>query len=195
LGFRIVCQLFWLFFWDFNTVSILWFHIFAGRASLIGVCSALRPLFTSLRHFPSVPENALLIFLALAMLAGIITPPIIISGSANFDAKTEQYLVSTSLSKSSQVALQAWENKNSNAGILQLFAVFYQLSKLLASIYIRLHIILEPALCKNSSMLKLVRYILTCEQFRGWHVFRYHSCCYEGIGTVSLQLLCFDPSY
>jgi xanthine/uracil permease len=31
------------------------------------------------------------------MLAGIITPPIIISGSANFDAKTEQYLVSTSL--------------------------------------------------------------------------------------------------
>jgi NCS2 family nucleobase:cation symporter-2 len=39
------------------------------------------------------------------MLAGIITPPIIIAGSANFDAKTEQYLVSTSLSKFSQVAL------------------------------------------------------------------------------------------
>jgi hypothetical protein len=97
--------LFWLFSWDFNTVSILWFHIFAGRASLIGVCSALRPLFTSLRHFSNVPENALLIFLALAMLAGIITPPIIITGSANFDAKTEQYLVSTSLSKSSQVVL------------------------------------------------------------------------------------------
>ncbi|KAE9363492.1 Xanthine/uracil permease [Stipitochalara longipes BDJ] len=34
---------------------------------------------------------------SLAMLAGIITPPIIISGSANFDATTEQYLVSTSL--------------------------------------------------------------------------------------------------
>jgi NCS2 family nucleobase:cation symporter-2 len=34
---------------------------------------------------------------ALAMLAGIITPPIIISGSANFDAITTQYLVSTSL--------------------------------------------------------------------------------------------------
>lgn len=33
----------------------------------------------------------------LAMLAGIITPPIIIAGSANFDAKTTQYLVSTSL--------------------------------------------------------------------------------------------------
>ena len=31
------------------------------------------------------------------MLAGIITPPIIISGSANFSAETEQYLVSTSL--------------------------------------------------------------------------------------------------
>lgn len=34
---------------------------------------------------------------ALAMLAGIITPPIIISGSAKFDAITTQYLVSTSL--------------------------------------------------------------------------------------------------
>ncbi|RDL33623.1 Uncharacterized protein BP5553_07991 [Venustampulla echinocandica] len=34
---------------------------------------------------------------ALAMLAGIITPPIIIASSANFDAKTTQYLVSTSL--------------------------------------------------------------------------------------------------
>ncbi|KAF4631878.1 hypothetical protein G7Y89_g6255 [Cudoniella acicularis] len=34
---------------------------------------------------------------ALAMLAGIITPPIIISGSANFDTTTTQYLVSTSL--------------------------------------------------------------------------------------------------
>jgi xanthine/uracil permease len=34
---------------------------------------------------------------ALAMLAGIITPPIIIAGSAAFDKKTTQYLVSTSL--------------------------------------------------------------------------------------------------
>ena len=50
--------------------------------------------FKSLASFNLLPA-------ALAMLAGIITPPIIISGSANFDAKTEQYLVSTSLSKSS----------------------------------------------------------------------------------------------
>jgi xanthine/uracil permease len=34
---------------------------------------------------------------SLAMLAGIITPPIIIAGSANFDSSTTQYLVSTSL--------------------------------------------------------------------------------------------------
>ncbi|OKL57136.1 Purine permease [Talaromyces atroroseus] len=34
---------------------------------------------------------------ALAMLAGVITPPLIIAGSANFDTKTTQYLVSTSL--------------------------------------------------------------------------------------------------
>ena len=34
---------------------------------------------------------------ALAMLAGIITPPIIIASSANFDAEITQYLVSTSL--------------------------------------------------------------------------------------------------
>lgn len=34
---------------------------------------------------------------ALSMLAGIITPPIIIASSANFDALTSQYLVSTSL--------------------------------------------------------------------------------------------------
>jgi NCS2 family nucleobase:cation symporter-2 len=34
---------------------------------------------------------------ALAMLAGIITPPIIIASSANFSASTTQYLVSTSL--------------------------------------------------------------------------------------------------
>jgi NCS2 family nucleobase:cation symporter-2 len=34
---------------------------------------------------------------ALAMLAGVITPPIIISGSANFSTQTTQYLVSTSL--------------------------------------------------------------------------------------------------
>ncbi|EHK99919.1 putative Uric acid-xanthine permease [Glarea lozoyensis 74030] len=34
---------------------------------------------------------------ALAMLAGIITPPIIIAGAANFSQKTTQYLVSTSL--------------------------------------------------------------------------------------------------
>lgn len=34
---------------------------------------------------------------ALAMLAGVITPPIIISNSANFTADTTQYLVSTSL--------------------------------------------------------------------------------------------------
>ncbi|PQE31626.1 purine permease protein [Rutstroemia sp. NJR-2017a WRK4] len=34
---------------------------------------------------------------ALAMLAGVISPPIIIAGSANFDAATSQYLVSTSL--------------------------------------------------------------------------------------------------
>ena len=31
------------------------------------------------------------------MLAGVITPPIIISGSAGFDKATTQYLVSTSL--------------------------------------------------------------------------------------------------
>ncbi|GAM37145.1 purine permease [Talaromyces pinophilus] len=34
---------------------------------------------------------------ALAMLAGVITPPIIIGGAANFDTSTSQYLVSTSL--------------------------------------------------------------------------------------------------
>lgn len=34
---------------------------------------------------------------ALAMLAGVITPPIIIAGSANFSTDTKQYLVSTSL--------------------------------------------------------------------------------------------------
>ncbi|CAG8972518.1 hypothetical protein HYALB_00001210 [Hymenoscyphus albidus] len=34
---------------------------------------------------------------ALAMLAGVITPPLIIGGSANFSANTTQYLVSTSL--------------------------------------------------------------------------------------------------
>lgn len=34
---------------------------------------------------------------ALAMLAGVITPPIIISSAANFDTSTSQYLVSTSL--------------------------------------------------------------------------------------------------
>lgn len=34
---------------------------------------------------------------ALAMLAGVISPPIIISGAANFSADTQQYLVSTSL--------------------------------------------------------------------------------------------------
>ncbi|EED20722.1 purine permease, putative [Talaromyces stipitatus ATCC 10500] len=34
---------------------------------------------------------------ALAMLAGVITPPIIIGGVANFDSSTSQYLVSTSL--------------------------------------------------------------------------------------------------
>lgn len=34
---------------------------------------------------------------ALAMLAGIITPPIILSSAANFSTATEQYLVSTSL--------------------------------------------------------------------------------------------------
>lgn len=34
---------------------------------------------------------------ALAMLAGVITPPIIIGGAANFSPGTTQYLVSTSL--------------------------------------------------------------------------------------------------
>ncbi|KAJ8071827.1 hypothetical protein OCU04_002140 [Sclerotinia nivalis] len=34
---------------------------------------------------------------ALAMLAGVITPPILIAGSASFDTETTQYLVSTSL--------------------------------------------------------------------------------------------------
>jgi uracil-xanthine permease len=34
---------------------------------------------------------------ALSMLAGVITPPLIIGSSANFDAETTQYLVSTSL--------------------------------------------------------------------------------------------------
>lgn len=34
---------------------------------------------------------------SLAMLAGIITPPIILAGSANFSTEIKQYLVSTSL--------------------------------------------------------------------------------------------------
>ncbi|KAJ4422717.1 hypothetical protein N0V82_002614 [Gnomoniopsis sp. IMI 355080] len=42
---------------------------------------------------------------ALAMLAGIITPPIILSTSANFSTATEQYLVSTSLIVSGLLSL------------------------------------------------------------------------------------------
>lgn len=42
---------------------------------------------------------------ALAMLAGIITPPIILSSSANFSTATEQYLVSTSLIVSGLLSL------------------------------------------------------------------------------------------
>lgn len=42
---------------------------------------------------------------ALAMLAGIITPPIILSTAANFSMATEQYLVSTSLIVSGLLSL------------------------------------------------------------------------------------------
>jgi xanthine/uracil permease len=69
----------------------LW-RYFAGQSPLRArlLCDSLPDVF---RKQPADSQ------LALAMLAGIITPPIIISGSANFDATTEQYLVSTSLSK------------------------------------------------------------------------------------------------
>jgi xanthine/uracil permease len=52
------------------------------------------------RHAICFDESVLILrFSSLAMLAGVITPPILIAGSsgANFGIETQQYLVSSSL--------------------------------------------------------------------------------------------------
>ncbi|KUJ10283.1 Xanthine/uracil permease [Mollisia scopiformis] len=55
------------------------------------------PFFSLQQKMPVVLGMLLGFQHALAMLAGVVTPPIIISSSANFDTLTTQYLVSTSL--------------------------------------------------------------------------------------------------
>ncbi|KAL3421261.1 purine permease [Phlyctema vagabunda] len=72
-------------------------YLFRPELPFMKKSHQVAPFFGLHERMPVVLALLLGLQHALAMLAGVITPPLIIAGSANFDASTTQYLVSTAL--------------------------------------------------------------------------------------------------